>query len=93
MGHTVNNIAIILIGLGVLLLGVYIARASGGCYNDYFLNREAIRRQRIDELNYEPDIYRYRPSKVFKRMFTQPPIWTGYQDFDAKDNTEKLYIK
>ena len=44
--------------------------------------------------NYEKfdDIYNYKYSDDFKKMFTQPTIWLGYQEFDGIGKTQKLYI-
>jgi len=44
--------------------------------------------------NYEnfEDIYNYKYSNEFKKMFEQPTIWLGYQDYDDKEKTQKLYI-
>lgn len=39
------------------------------------------------------DIYTIRPSEIFKKMFSQPSVWTGYQDYDPNDKIEKIYIK
>ena len=40
-----------------------------------------------------PDIYDYKVSEAYKKMFSQPSIWIGYQDFDPRDFTDKIYVK
>lgn len=44
-------------------------------------------------MEYFEDIYDYKVSIVFKKMFEQPSIWLGYQDFDPDYQAEKLYVK
>ena len=38
------------------------------------------------------DIYDFKVSQYFKKMFEQPTIWLGNQDFDGNKNYNKLYI-
>lgn len=38
-------------------------------------------------------VYDYKVSKEYANMFSQPSIWTGYQDYDPKHNVDKLYVK
>ena len=38
------------------------------------------------------DVYNYKTSKHFKKMFEQPTIWLGYQDFDGSENYNKVYV-
>ena len=52
-----------------------------------FLNKVLIYREPFE------DIYDYKVSVVFKKMFEQPSIWLGYQEFDPNYQTEKLYVK
>jgi hypothetical protein len=37
-------------------------------------------------------IYDYKISKEYEKMFSQPSIWLGYQDFDPNNQPEKLII-
>jgi uncharacterized protein YoxC len=36
-------------------------------------------------------VYDYRVSKEYEKMFSQPSVWFGYQDFDISHKTNKLY--
>ena len=44
--------------------------------------------------NYESfeDIYDFKVSTHFQKMFSQPTIWLGYQDFDGDEKFNKLFI-
>ena len=41
---------------------------------------------------FDDDIYNYKYSEVFKKMFLEPTIWLGYTDFDGNENFQKLFI-
>jgi hypothetical protein len=41
---------------------------------------------------FDEDIYNFKVSQYFKKMFDQPTIWLGYQDFDGSENYNKLFI-
>lgn len=71
---------------------VYITMATTNKFMTYeqqlIDNKAGLRRK-------EPvrSIYDYMVSKVYSKMFTQPSIWQGYQDFDPDEQTDKIYIK
>ncbi len=91
MNHIVYNISLIIIFAGIIMMTVYITKASGFNYmtgEEKLLMKQNLRRK-------EPvqDIYEYRVSKAYEKMFSQPSIWLGYQDFDPEYQPKKLYIK
>lgn len=70
---------------------VYITKASSNgflTYDAQLLSKEGLRRR-------EPmkSIFDYRVSKEYEKMFSQPSIWLGYQDFDPADKPQKLFVK
>lgn len=69
---------------GIIMMTVYITKASG---INYMTNNQ------LSLMKHKENIYDYRVSEVYKKMFSQPSIWLGYQDFDPEYQTEKLYIK
>ena len=40
----------------------------------------------------ENDIYNYKVSDTFKKMFEQPTAYLGYPDFDGNETTQKIFI-
>lgn len=94
MNHILYNISLIILFLGIILLTIYITKASSNNYltleKQLLIKENNIRRNNsIKNVN----IYDYRPSDSFKKMFAQPSVWMSYQDFDPKDETEKIFIK
>ena len=85
MIHILYNISLIILFAGIIMMTIYITKAYG--FN-YMTNKQNLRRK-------EPvqNIYDYRVSKAYEKMFSQPSIWLGYQDFDPEYQPEKLYIK
>ncbi len=42
----------------------------------------------------DDDIYNFKVSQVFKKMFKEPSVWQGYQSYDAEEEPpQKLYVK
>ena len=71
---------------------VYITKATTNnfmTYEQQLIDKKAGLRRK------EPvqSIYDYMVSKVYRKMFSQPSIWQGYQDFDPDEQTEKIYVK
>ena len=95
MNHILHNISLIILGLGIILLTVYITKATSNGFKttDVILmeQQELERRRR----GFKPDesIYDTRPSKVYKKMFSDPSNWFGYADFDENDTKQKIYVK
>jgi len=73
------------------MMTVYITKASS--FN--FMTNEEVLLMRQNLRRREPvkEIYDYRVSKEYEKMFSQPSIGLGYQDFDPNEKTEKLYVK
>ena len=71
---------------------VYITKASNNSYLTYdkqILNKQAgLKKTRSDN-----SIYDYKVNKEYQKMFSQPSIWMGYQDFDPKERMDKIYVK
>jgi capsular polysaccharide biosynthesis protein len=88
MNHLLHNISIIILGIGIILMTVYITRTTTSNYQ----TREQIMNQQNEGLRKRQpiqNIYDYRVSKEYEKMFSQPSIWQGYQDFDANDTPPK----
>ena len=85
-----KKISYIIIVFGIIILTVYYTRA----YTDNFKTEEQVY---IDEQRNKKtgqnttDIYDYQVSKEYQNMFIQPSLISGYQDFDAKDISWKVF--
>jgi hypothetical protein len=94
MNHILHNISIIILSLGIILITVYITKASSNGFKttDIILmdhhEKERMRRRNIPN----ESIYDYRPSKVYNKMFTDHSVWHGYSDFDENEVKKKMYI-
>ncbi len=85
MNHILYNFSIIILGLGIILMTIYITKASNNNFmteEQILLNKQAGLRRRSNEI----DIYNYRISKEYSKMFTQPSVLLGYQDFYPDEN-------
>ena len=94
MNHILYNISLIILSFGIILLTVYITKASSNGFktSDVILMEQQLERQRRGLTN-EENIYDYRPSKVYKKMFSNPSVWLGYSDFDENEIKNKIYVK
>jgi len=90
MNHILYNISLLMVFTGIIMMTVYITKASG---NNYMTNKQLLMKSNLIKNNHIENIYDYRVSQVYKKMFSEPSIWLGYQDFDPEYQTEKLYIK
>jgi hypothetical protein len=91
MNHILHNISLIILGFGLILLVVYITKAS----SNGFQTTDVINMQN-NNLRQRPSgdtIYDYKVSKEYKKMFVEPSIWQGYQTFDPNNIPQKIYIK
>ena len=75
------------------MLTIYITKASSVNFltnEKLLLIKQNMLRRKVPV----KDIYDYRVSKEYQKMFNNPEIITGYQEFDLKDNNkaQKLYI-
>ena len=91
MNHILYNISLIILSSGIIMMTIYITRAMSSnflTYDKMLLSKQNLRRK-------EPvrEIYDYKISKEYEKMFLQPSIWSNYQDFNPDDLIDKLYIK
>lgn len=92
MNHILHNISIILLAIGIIMITIYITKVTS---NNYITNDQD---QLINESNKQqlfiPDnVYDYRVSKEYKKMFNESESWLGYQSFDENEPVQKLFIK
>ena len=76
--------------IGIVLMTVYVTRATT---TPYQTPEQRFSSKPIDRRLEGFDIYSQRSSNVFKKMFSQPSIWQGYQDYGADEITQKIYVK
>jgi len=91
MNHILYNISLLILIVGIILITVYITKASKNgylTYNQRILNKKL----KLIDKPYQ-SIYDYKVNKEYQKMFSQPSIWMGYQDFDAKDKPQKIFVK
>lgn len=95
MNHILYNISLIILGLGIILLTVYITKASSNGFKttDVILMEQQELEMRRRGIKPEGNIYDSRPSKVYKKMFSDPSNWFGYADFDESEIKDKIYVK
>lgn len=91
MNHILHNISLIILFLGIIVMTVYITKASSNGFLTF--EQQLIEKQNRLRRRNPISIYDYRVSKEYKKMFSQPSIWLGYQDFDEEDTAQKLYLK
>jgi len=91
MNHILYNISLIILVIGIILMTVYITKASN---NGYLTYHKQLLNNRGKTINKQyQSIYDYKVNKEYQKMFSQPSIWMGYQDFDAKDKSQKIFVK
>jgi hypothetical protein len=92
MNHILHNISLIILSLGIIMMIVYVTRATSDGFQTFEQKilrvEDGIRRRKPTEI----DLYDYKVSKDYKNMFSQPSIWLGYQDFDPIDKPQKIYL-
>lgn len=81
MNNILYNISLIIFFIGIILMVVYITKASNNGYLTY-QERQMIKDSYLKRLNYKQNIYNYRISDDYKKMFTDQSAWFGYQTFD-----------
>jgi hypothetical protein len=91
MNHILHNVSLIILFVGIIMMTIYITKATS---NNYMTTERKLQmRQQLRRKQPVREIYDYKISKEYEKMFSQPSIWSGYQDFDPEYKTEKLYIK
>lgn len=91
MNYILYNISLIILFAGIIMMTVYITKASS--FNYMTNEQKLLMIQNLRRKKPVQNIYDYRVSQEYKKMFTQPSIWLGYQYFDPKHQPKKLYIK
>jgi hypothetical protein len=91
MNHILHNISLLILFTGIIFITVYITKASSNGFLTW--DQQLLAKRNRLRLREPISIYDYRVSKEYKKMFSQPSIWLGYQDFDADEPKQKLYIK
>lgn len=91
MNHIIYNLALIILFAGIIMMTVYITRAS--LFNFMTTDKLSLVRASQQRINPSKTIYDYYISKEYEKMFSQPSIWLGYQDFDPNYEPTKLLIK
>lgn len=95
MNHILYNFALIMLFGGIILLTIYITKASANGYKTsdiILMEQQKIENQRRGMYS-DKTIYDSRPSKIFDKMFLQPSVWVGYDDFDENEIKNKIYVK
>ncbi len=96
MDSIVYNIGLIILSLGFILMIIYITmiltKKSVKCPLNNNNNNDKYNNNKSINLN---QIYDDRPSITYKKMFQNPEVGFGYQDFDELDNstTTSFYTK
>jgi len=90
MNHVIHNIAVIILSVGIVMMIVYITKASS---NNFLTTEQILMLQKKEPENIEESIYDYRVSKEYKKMFSEPSVLFGYQTLDENAVPEKLYVK
>lgn len=91
MNHILYNISLLILVVGIILMTVYITKASNNGFqtsDKQILNK----RLKLTDKPYQ-SIYDYKVNKEYQKMFSQPSIWMGYQDYDPKEKSQKIYVK
>ncbi len=91
MNHIVHNISLIILTIGIIMMVVYVTKAS----NNNFLTSEQVLMQRnsMKPTELGQTVYDYKVSKEYKKMFSEPSVLFGYQTLDPENMPQKLYIK
>jgi len=85
MDPIIFNISLIILSLGFILMVIYITIII--TKNTTEIPKIEIPKMTCDTNINENIIYDDRPSITYKKMFEQPSVGFGYQDFDKNDNS------
>jgi len=77
MNHILYNIAVIMLLIGTILLTSYITKA----YNKPNNQNTTCNLNNNDKEPTVDEVYKMRPSNIYKVMFNEPSIWQGYQSY------------
>lgn len=91
MNHILYNISLIILFIGIIMMTIYITKASDV---NYMTNeKEILMRQNLNKPESVNNIYDYKISKAYKNMFSNPSIWMEYTEFDYDPNKEIINNK
>jgi hypothetical protein len=91
MNHILYNLSLMVLCIGIILMTVYVTRATT---DKYKTGEQKLNSKPLEPIKNNPDIYTQRFTTVFKNMFSQPSLWQGYQDYGADAvTTQKVYVK
>jgi len=91
MNHIIYNISLLILVIGIILMTIYITKASNNGYLNYYKNK--LNQYRNKLIRRSQTIYDYSINKEYQKMFSQPSLWMGYQTFDQKDKIGKIFVK
>ena len=95
MNEIIYKISLVVLSIGFILMIIYITmiitKKSTTCSNN-ISNNTTNKDLTSNNLNL---IYDDRPSITYRKMFKNPEVGFGYQDFDVNDNSEttSFYFK
>lgn len=93
MNHILYNLSLLILMVGIILLTVYVTKASGNGFKttqEILLSNENAPNKNLTQSD---SVYDFRPSKLYNGMFSQPSVWFGYSDFDESNLMDKIYVK
>ena len=95
MDNIVYNISLIILSLGFILMIIYITIIITKQLNKCPINNNCDNNINNINKNNLNQIYDDRPSITYKKMFENPEVGFGYQDFDVNANSvsTSFYIK
>ncbi len=91
MDSIVYNIGLIILSLGFILMVIYITIILTKKSTKCPLNKNENNKNENKSINLN-QIYDDRPSITYKKMFENPEIGFGYQDFDTYDNSATSFF-
>ena len=76
MNHIIHNISVIILTIGIIMMVVYVTKAS----NNNFLTseQELMRRRAMKPTESDGTVYDYKVSKAYKKMFSERKTITKY---------------
>lgn len=77
MNHILYNISIIMLLVGIILITSYITKVYNKPLSTCNVNNYQDENITVDE------VYKLRPSKIYKTMFNEPSIWQGYESLSS----------
>jgi hypothetical protein len=93
MNNILYNISLIILSLGIILITVYVTKATSTNYLTYY-NQLLANQENKSYKPYNPylNVYNDRPTQTYKNMFLQSEPWLGYETYDPNQSSTKLFI-